>query len=176
MLVSLNATWVSIGRDDNARPVTTLTSTVDQAALQSLLRRLYSLGIPLISVICSEDDCPESQRLRSKFVRQADHQLSIIYARPNSLPTVDRFRSGQMFRLGAQVPNGGDPLRQVEQQLIKPLKGTVNADNMHVYIGQTRHKETMGDLKNICRQRHDLKQNGLPKANRESKQSLPCYN
>ena len=32
-------------------PVTTLTGTVaDQAALQSLLRRLYSLGLPLISV------------------------------------------------------------------------------------------------------------------------------
>ena len=32
-------------------PTTTLTGTVaDQAALQSLLRRLYSLGLPLISV------------------------------------------------------------------------------------------------------------------------------
>jgi hypothetical protein len=31
-------------------PVTTLTGTVDQAALQGLLRRLYSLGVPLISV------------------------------------------------------------------------------------------------------------------------------
>jgi len=35
-------------------PVTILTGTVDQAALQSLLRRLYSLGLPLISVICIE--------------------------------------------------------------------------------------------------------------------------
>jgi hypothetical protein len=35
-------------------PVTTLTGTVDQAALHSLLRRLYSLGLPLISVICVE--------------------------------------------------------------------------------------------------------------------------
>jgi hypothetical protein len=32
-------------------PVTTLTGALDQAALQSLLRRLYSLGLPLISVI-----------------------------------------------------------------------------------------------------------------------------
>ena len=31
-------------------PVTTLTATIDQAALQGLLRRLYSLGLPLISV------------------------------------------------------------------------------------------------------------------------------
>ncbi len=35
-------------------PVTSLTGTVDQAALQGLLRRLYSLGLPLISVICIE--------------------------------------------------------------------------------------------------------------------------
>lgn len=42
---------VSAGRDDHGLPVTTLTITVDQAALQGLLRRLYSLGLPLISVI-----------------------------------------------------------------------------------------------------------------------------
>jgi hypothetical protein len=35
-------------------PVTTLTGTLDQAALQGLLRRLYSVGIPLISVICTD--------------------------------------------------------------------------------------------------------------------------
>ena len=34
----------------DAQPVTTLISTVDQAALQGLLRRLYALGLPLISV------------------------------------------------------------------------------------------------------------------------------
>jgi hypothetical protein len=45
---------ITVGRDDNGLPVTTLTSTVDQAALQSLLRRLYSLGLPLISVLCME--------------------------------------------------------------------------------------------------------------------------
>lgn len=45
---------ISVGRDDNGLPVTTLTSTVDQAALQSLLRRLYSMGVSLISVICIE--------------------------------------------------------------------------------------------------------------------------
>ena len=36
-------------------PVTTLTGTFDQAALQGLLRRLYSLGLPLISVNSVED-------------------------------------------------------------------------------------------------------------------------
>jgi len=32
--------------------VSTLTGRLDQAALQGLLRRIYSLGLPLISVIC----------------------------------------------------------------------------------------------------------------------------
>jgi len=45
---------ISVERDDNGLPVTTLTSTLDQAALQSLLRRLYSMGVSLISVICKE--------------------------------------------------------------------------------------------------------------------------
>ena len=36
------------------RPVTLLVGKVDQAALHGLLRRLYSLGLPLISVICIE--------------------------------------------------------------------------------------------------------------------------
>ena len=35
-------------------PVTTLSGTVDQAALHGVLRRLYSLGLPLISVNCIE--------------------------------------------------------------------------------------------------------------------------
>ena len=40
----------------DTQPVTTLISTVDQAALQGLLRRLYSLGLPLISVKCVDDN------------------------------------------------------------------------------------------------------------------------
>jgi len=36
--------------DDAGLPVTTLTCTFDQAALQGLLRHLYSIGLPLISV------------------------------------------------------------------------------------------------------------------------------
>jgi len=31
-------------------PISTLTGTFDQAALQGFMRRLYSLGLPLISV------------------------------------------------------------------------------------------------------------------------------
>jgi hypothetical protein len=37
--------------DGDEPPVATLTGTFDQAALQGALRRLYSLGLPLISVI-----------------------------------------------------------------------------------------------------------------------------
>jgi len=43
---------ITVGSEGEGPPVTTLTGTVDQAALQGLLRRLYSLGLPLISVIC----------------------------------------------------------------------------------------------------------------------------
>ena len=45
---------VAVESDDSAPPITTLTGLFDQAALLGLLRRLYSLGIPLISVICLE--------------------------------------------------------------------------------------------------------------------------
>ena len=42
---------ITVESEGEGPPVTTLTGTIDQAALQSLLRRLYSLGLPLISVI-----------------------------------------------------------------------------------------------------------------------------
>ena len=42
---------ITVENGDDNPPTTTLTGTVaDQAALQSLLRRLYSMGLPLISV------------------------------------------------------------------------------------------------------------------------------
>ena len=40
-------------------PVSTLTSKVDQAALHGLLGRLYSPGLPLLSVIWVEYDSEE---------------------------------------------------------------------------------------------------------------------
>jgi hypothetical protein len=43
---------IAVESEGEGPPVTTLTGTVDQAALQGLLRRLYSLGLPLISAIC----------------------------------------------------------------------------------------------------------------------------
>jgi hypothetical protein len=49
-------TTITIDNDEDGLPVTTLTGTFDQAALQGLLRRLYSRGLPLISVICVESD------------------------------------------------------------------------------------------------------------------------
>jgi hypothetical protein len=46
---------ITVESEGDGSPVTTLTGTVaDQAALQGLLRRLYSLGLPLISVNCVE--------------------------------------------------------------------------------------------------------------------------
>jgi len=45
---------IAVESEGVSSPVTTLTGKVDQAALQSLLRRLYSLGLPLISVTCIE--------------------------------------------------------------------------------------------------------------------------
>ena len=43
---------ITVESDQDGLPITTLTGRVDQAALQGLLRRLYSLGLPLISVQC----------------------------------------------------------------------------------------------------------------------------
>lgn len=41
---------ITVESEGDGPLVTTLTGTVDQAALQGLLRRLYSLGLPLLSV------------------------------------------------------------------------------------------------------------------------------
>jgi hypothetical protein len=41
---------IEITSDKNGTPTSSLTCTLDQAALQGLLRRLYSSGIPIISV------------------------------------------------------------------------------------------------------------------------------
>jgi hypothetical protein len=55
----LDASWsewaggmtIAVESERDSQPVTTLTGTINQAALQGLLRRLYSIGLPLISVI-----------------------------------------------------------------------------------------------------------------------------
>jgi hypothetical protein len=64
----LNESWsdwaaemkIVVDEDLHNRPVTILTGALDQAALQGLLRRLYSLGLPLISVNIDEGEgCAE---------------------------------------------------------------------------------------------------------------------
>jgi hypothetical protein len=45
---------VTVESEGDGSPITILTGTFDQAALQGLLRRLYSVGLPLISVNCLE--------------------------------------------------------------------------------------------------------------------------
>ena len=57
----LSADWaegmtMSTKQDSGGSPVTTLIGTFDQAALLGLLRRLYYLGVPLISVNCILQD------------------------------------------------------------------------------------------------------------------------
>ena len=42
---------ISVGSDADGLPITTLFGTIDQASLHGLLGRLYSFGLPLISVI-----------------------------------------------------------------------------------------------------------------------------
>jgi hypothetical protein len=42
---------ITVEREDDGSPITTLSGVLfDQAALQGLLRRLYTLGLPLIEV------------------------------------------------------------------------------------------------------------------------------
>ena len=45
-------------------PITTLTGSLDQAALQGVLRRLYSLGLPLVSVVCIESSSENGSHSR----------------------------------------------------------------------------------------------------------------
>jgi len=45
---------MTIEIEDDGQPITTLVGRVDQAALHGLLRWIYSLGLPLISVVCIE--------------------------------------------------------------------------------------------------------------------------
>ena len=47
---------VIVESDEDGQPVTALRGIFDQAALLGLLRRLYSLGLPLISVIYLESE------------------------------------------------------------------------------------------------------------------------
>ena len=48
---------ITVEREGDGSPITILTGIFDQAALLGLLRRLYSLGLPLISVNYIQEDC-----------------------------------------------------------------------------------------------------------------------
>ena len=55
----VGSTALKVEIDAEGSPVTTLSCTVDQAALQGILRQLYALGVPLISVnwiACGSDE------------------------------------------------------------------------------------------------------------------------
>jgi hypothetical protein len=54
---------IMVESEGDSPPVTTLTGVLDQAALQGLLRRLYGLGLPLISVICVEFGLEDSAQV-----------------------------------------------------------------------------------------------------------------
>jgi hypothetical protein len=47
---------VTVDSEGDGPSVTTLTCTLDQAALLGLLRRLYAMGLPLISASYVEND------------------------------------------------------------------------------------------------------------------------
>ena len=47
-----NSLSITVEESDDGKPISILTGLMDQAALQGLLRRLYALGLPLISVNC----------------------------------------------------------------------------------------------------------------------------
>jgi hypothetical protein len=61
------ADWVGkltlmVEDEGDGTPITTLTGVVDQAALHGLLRRLYALGLPLISVNLIEADSEDAEQ------------------------------------------------------------------------------------------------------------------
>ena len=47
---------ISVEEIDDGQLISILTGSMDQAALQGLLRLLYSLGLPLISVNCVKNE------------------------------------------------------------------------------------------------------------------------
>ena len=45
---------IAVEKTEDSPTITILTGAVDQAALHGVLRRLYTLGLPILSVICLE--------------------------------------------------------------------------------------------------------------------------
>ena len=65
---------IVVSHRDDGQHTTSLICTVDQAALHGILRRIYSLGIPLISVNSIETEIPESRQHSKK---------ELVYEREN---------------------------------------------------------------------------------------------
>jgi hypothetical protein len=53
---------IAVGSGSDGPTITTLTIVADQAALQGFLDRLYSLGLPLLSVKCIGPDPGQQQK------------------------------------------------------------------------------------------------------------------
>lgn len=47
-----SGTNITIEQNDEDKPITTISGLFDQAGLQGLLRQLYALGLPILSVFC----------------------------------------------------------------------------------------------------------------------------
>jgi hypothetical protein len=58
----LSGMTIAVERKGEKPPLTILTGTVDQASLLGLLRRLYSLGLPLVSVECIDGQPSDQAR------------------------------------------------------------------------------------------------------------------
>jgi hypothetical protein len=52
---------IRVEHEEQDHPTTTLVGNFDQAALHGLLRSLYSIGLPLISVQCTDFNPGEQQ-------------------------------------------------------------------------------------------------------------------
>ena len=70
-------------QSDTDPPITTLTGTADQAASQGLLRRLYCLDLPLISV-----NCVGISLISSPFLPLWGHLSAIMIV--SSFPSITR--------------------------------------------------------------------------------------
>lgn len=52
----LSGTSLTIEKNGEDKPITTITTLFDQAGLHGFLRQLYALGIPILSVICLQEE------------------------------------------------------------------------------------------------------------------------
>jgi hypothetical protein len=69
---------IAVKDEGEGRWVTILSGTVvDQAALQGLLRRLYSLGLPLISVVCVEFGSKDNTPVVGEMIEMEEIRIKL---------------------------------------------------------------------------------------------------